>query len=69
MLCCFGLIILVIILEAGPVYYLFIAMMRSGSLSILQIAWTVISFALVLFICTLATVYPMRMGEKSLQVK
>jgi len=69
MLCCFGLIILVIILEAGPVYYLFMAVMRSGSLSILQITWTVISFALVLFLCTLATLYPMRMGEKSLQIK
>ena len=69
MLCCFGLIILVIILEAGPVYYLFMAVMRSGSLSILQITWTVISFALVLFLCTLATLYPMRIGEKSLQIK
>jgi hypothetical protein len=45
------------------------AMMRSQTLSILQITWTFISFALVLFLCTLATVYPMRMGEKSLQVK
>ena len=69
MLCCFGLIILVIILEAGPVYYLFMAMMRSGSLSILQITWTVISFTLVLFLCALATLYPMHMGEKSLRVK
>jgi len=69
MLCCFGLIILVIILEAAPVYYLFMAMMRSQTLSILQITWTFISFALVLFLCTLATLYPIRMGEKSLQVK
>jgi ABC-2 type transport system permease protein len=69
MLCCFGLIILVIILEAGPVYYLFMAMMRSQNLSVLQIIWTVISFALVLFLCTIATLYPMRMGEKSLQIK
>src|ERR1035437_3938343 len=69
MLCCFGLIILVIILEAGPAYYLFMSMMRSQSLSILQITWTVISFALVLFLCTLATLYPMRIGEKSLQIK
>ena len=69
MLCCFGLIILVIILEAGPVYYLFMSMMRSQSLSVLQITWTIISFALVLFLCTLAILYPMRMGERSLQVK
>ena len=69
MLCCFGLIILVIVLEAGPVYYLFMAVMRSGSLSILQITWTVISFAIVLFLCTLATLYPMLIGEKSLQIK
>jgi len=69
MLCCFGLIILVIILEAAPVYYLFMAMMHSQTLSILQITWTFISFAFVLFLCTLATLYPMRMGEKSLQVK
>jgi ABC-2 type transport system permease protein len=69
MLCCFGLIILVIILEAGPVYYIFMSMMRGQSLSVLQINWTIISFSLVLFLCTLATLYPMRMGEKSLQVK
>jgi hypothetical protein len=69
MLCCFGLIILVIILEAGPVYYLFMSMMRGKNLSILQITWSVISFFLVLIICILATLYPMRMGEKSLQIK
>jgi ABC-2 type transport system permease protein len=69
MLCCFGLIILVIILEAGPVYYLFMSMMHSKSLSLLQIIWSVISFILVLFLCILATLYPMRLGEKSLQVK
>jgi hypothetical protein len=69
MLCCFGLIILVIILEAGPVYYLFMSMMRGKNLSILQITWSVISFFLVLIICILATLYPMRMGEKSLRIK
>ena len=69
MLCCFGLIILVVILEAGPVYYIFMSMMRGQSLSILQITWTIISSALVLFLCTMATLYPMRKGEKSLQVK
>jgi len=69
MLCCFGLIIIVVILEAGPVYYIFMSMMRGQSLSVLQIAWTVISFALVLFLCALATLYPMRKGERSLQVK
>ncbi len=69
MLCCFGLIIIVVILEAGPVYYIFMSMMRGQSLSILQITWTIVSFVLVLFLCALATLYPMRKGEKSLQVK
>ena len=69
MLCCFGLIILIIILEAGPVYYIFMSMMRDQGLSLLQIAWTVVSFALVLFLCTVTTLYPMRRGERSLQVK
>ena len=69
MLCCFGLIVLVIILEAGPVYYLFMSVMHSKNLSIMQITWSVISFALVLFLCILATLYPMHMGEKSLQIK
>jgi hypothetical protein len=68
MLCCFGLIIIVIILEADLVYCLFISIMRSQSLSILQITWTVIYFTLVLF-CALATLYHMSMGEKSLQIK
>jgi len=69
MLCCFGLIIIVVILEAAPVYYIFMSMMRSQSLSVLQITWTIISFALVLFLCSVATLYPIRMGERSLKVK
>ncbi len=69
MLCCFGLIILVISLEAVPVYYIFMSMMNSQMLTMLQIAWTVISFILVISICTVATLYPMRMGEKSLRIK
>lgn len=69
MLCCFGLIILVIILEAGPVYYIFMATLHNQSFSVLKIVWTIISFTLALFLCAVATLYPMHLGEKSLQAK
>jgi ABC-2 type transport system permease protein len=66
MILCAGFIGLVIILEAGPVYTIFMADIRGRSLSILQWLWLVTSFALVLLLCTLAVILPMRLGEKRL---
>ncbi len=67
MILCFALIATVIILEAGPVYYIFMAGMRHQSLALWQIAWLIGSFTLALFLCIFAIIYPMRLGERNLR--
>jgi ABC-2 type transport system permease protein len=66
MLLSFGLIALVIMLEAGPVYRIFMARMHGYSFSLWQILWFVFSFSLALFLCVFAVFYPMKLGEKNL---
>jgi len=69
MILCFALIAAVIILEAGPVYYIFMAGIRKQSLALWQIVLIIASFTTALFLCIFATIYPMRMGERSLKIK
>jgi ABC-2 type transport system permease protein len=69
MILCFALIAAVVILEAGPVYYVFMAGVRNQALTLAQSAWLVISFVLAFVLCSLATVYPMRLGEKKLKME
>jgi len=69
MILSFGLIAVVIILEAGPVYKIFMADLRGRSLSMIQIIWSFVSFGLALFLCLFAAIYPMRVGEKSLIIR
>ena len=64
---CAGFIALVIVLEAGPVYAVFMAGIRGRALDMLQWAWLIGSFCLVLILCALAVVVPMKMGEKRLR--
>ena len=59
-----GFIAAVVILEAGPVYTVFMMGVRGGRLSGFQWVWMVGSFSAVIFLCLLATFLPMRMGEK-----
>ena len=66
MLLSFGLIALVIILEAGPVYRIFMSRMHGHSFSLWQMLWFVFSFSLALFLCVFAVFYPMKLGEKNL---
>jgi ABC-2 type transport system permease protein len=66
MLLSFGLIALVIILEADPVYRIFMSRMHGYGFSLLQILWFVLSFTFALFLCVFAVFYPMRLGEKNL---
>jgi ABC-2 type transport system permease protein len=66
MILCAGFIATVIVLEAGPVYTVFMAGFRGASLSTLQWIWLVVSFALVLLLCILAVIVPMRWGESCL---
>lgn len=60
-------IAVVIILEAGPVYYVFVSGMRQQSLTTWQMAWLAGFFSIALLLCILAVIYPMRLREKSLQ--
>ena len=67
MLIAAGFIVLVIVLEAGPVYAVFMAGFRGRSLSGLQWVWLVVSFTLVVLLCILAVILPMRLGERRLR--
>jgi len=67
MLLAAGFIALVIVLEAGPVYAVFMAGFRGRSLSGLQWIWLVVSFTLVILLCILAVILPMRLGERRLR--
>jgi ABC-2 type transport system permease protein len=59
-----GFIGLVIILEAGPVYNIFMTGIRGTQLGVLQWIWLVGSFAVVLALCVAAVLIPIRLGEK-----
>ncbi|HNZ31609.1 MAG TPA: hypothetical protein PKJ25_05885 [Smithellaceae bacterium] len=67
MLCAFGLIAAVIILEAGPLYYAFMTHVLGRNLSFTQIFWLIISFSTAFIICVFAIFFPMRLGEKYLK--
>jgi len=56
------------ILEAGPVYTVFMAGLRGHGLSYLQWAWVVGSFSVAFLLSILAIVLPMRFGRKRLLV-
>jgi ABC-2 type transport system permease protein len=67
MLLAVGFIAVVIVLEAGPVYQWFMADLYGRSLTGLQWLWFVVSFLLVVALCVLAVVVPMRLGELRLR--
>lgn len=66
MLLAAGFIAAVIILEAGPVYQILMAGFQNRRLSVLQILWIVLSFTVVVLLCILAVILPMRLGERRL---
>ena len=66
MMICAGYIMAVIILEAGPVYSIFMAAVHQRSMTILEWIWTVVSFSMVVVISILAIFLPIRFGEKGL---
>lgn len=66
MLLSFSLIASVIILEAGPVYRIFMAELHGQALSVKQIIRLALSFSFALFLCIFAVFYPMKLGEKHL---
>ncbi|MCX5856104.1 MAG: hypothetical protein NTZ24_16295, partial [Deltaproteobacteria bacterium] len=67
MILCAGFIAVIIVLEAGPVYSVFMADIRGVSLTALQWVWLIGSFFLVLLLCVLAVILPMRLGEQRLK--
>jgi ABC-2 type transport system permease protein len=67
MILCTVFIGLVIVLEAGPVYQVFMSGIHGRSLSAGQWLWLVGSFSLALLLCILAVILPMRIGERRLQ--
>jgi ABC-2 type transport system permease protein len=66
MILCMGFIGLVIVLEAGPVYSVFMTGIRGVDLTLFQWIGLVGSFFLVLIICLAAVLIPMRLGEKKI---
>lgn len=66
MLLSFSLIASVIILEAGPVYRIFMAELHGQALSVKQIIRLALSFSFALFLCIFAVFYAMKLGEKHL---
>jgi ABC-2 type transport system permease protein len=66
MLLAAGFIALVIILEAGPVYQLFMADIHQRILTASQLMWLIGSFSLVLLACILSVALPMRFGKRRL---
>jgi ABC-2 type transport system permease protein len=56
----------VIVLEAGPVYRLFMADINGKSLTGMQTLWIILSFLIVLLLCVLAVILPLRLGERRL---
>ena len=66
MIACAGYIGLVVIIEAGPVYNLFMAGIRNKIITFPAWIWIVGSFTLVLVLSLLAIFMPMRFGERRL---
>lgn len=66
MIVCAGYIGLVILIEAGPVYNLFMAQIRGEDLSAAAWLWIVGSFGAVFVFSLMAIALPMRFGEKRL---
>ena len=66
MIVCAGYIGLVVIIEAGPVYHLFMAGIRNKIISLSAWIWISGSFVLILVLSALALFLPMRFGEQRL---
>ena len=66
MIFCAGYIGLVVLIEAGPVYHLFMAGIRNKVISLSAWIWIFGSFIMVLILSLLAIALPMRFGERRL---
>ena len=66
MIVCVGYIGLIIVIEAGPVYNLFMADIRGEILTPTTWVWIIGSFTAAFVLSLVAIAYPMRFGEKRL---
>ena len=66
MMVCAGYVGAIIIIEAGPVYRLFMANIQGKILTVFEWVWVLGSFALVFFLSIAAVMLPMKFGEKRL---
>ena len=66
---CMCFIAAVIVLEAGPVYSIFMRGIHRYRLTYFQWGWIVCSFAIVLGLCIAAVLIPMRKGEQRIMQK
>jgi ABC-2 type transport system permease protein len=66
MITCAGYIGLVILLEAGPVYRIFMAALHGRPLSAAVWLWTAAAFSTAFVLSILAIILPLRFGEKRL---
>jgi ABC-2 type transport system permease protein len=61
-----GLILMVIAIEAGPVYHMFMADYWEKKLTVFKVMWAMGSFAVVIVLSFIAIIWPMKFGEKRL---
>jgi len=66
MMLCAAYIALIIIIQAGPVYNLFMSGIKEKALSFFDWTWIIVSFSLAFIFSILAIVVPMRFGESRL---
>lgn len=66
MMVCAGYVGAVIIIEAGPVYRLFMANIKGNVLTVFEWVWILGSFTLVFSLSIAAVMVPMKLGEKRL---
>ena len=66
MMVCAGYIGAVLVLEAGPVYHIFMADINQRVPTVIEWIWIIGSFGLAFILSILAIVLPMRFGEKKL---
>jgi len=66
MILCAGYIGIVIVIEAGPVYSIFMAEINGQALSILNWLWITVSFFIAFTLSILAIILPMNFGETKL---
>ena len=66
MMVCAGYVGAVIIIQAGPVYRLFMANIQGKVLTVFEWVWVLGSFTLVFSLSIAAVMVPMKFGEKRL---